>query len=566
MCRPVLASVLLAVSVLSSCGPTGSQKLPLFSDCGGENAACASAQCFSVDSATSVCTKSCAGDDECPGEGLCAAVPGVGSICLPTGLGGRCKADAECPVGHRCDLAEKRCYIPVSREPCAPCTSSLQCPADGRCLEVAETLERYCAAPCGAGNTCGDGYTCEERDGVPLCLPANEHRTCSLGKGLCAPCRGDVECGVPGDVCVRNLNSGERFCGRECVTSAECPSGFNCLDLSGEGDGPYQCVPNGGTCVGYCDSADPAQTRLQCGLGRSCDVDARACVPATDGSLCAPCGDDDSCGENSRCLENKCADCPYRGEKFCATPCAGASSNECGVGFFCVGIGAAGAAPFYCAPTAGTCTVGTGRLGDDCTGRGAQSCATGVCLGFGRLSVCSTSCANDGACGDARFRCCGTSGAAGAETFDCNQTPNGNGVCVPRGGGFGADCSPGQPPCFQGACLDMGTAQICSRGCDAQTPCPEGFGCRTARQPAGDGTFTDVNICFPDGGGTLGSDCEFGPAACQSGLCLKKTTGSECTQTCTQEAGCPEGWSCVSDTTVDGQTLEVCLPDELTGN
>ena len=74
-----------------------------------------------------------------------------------------------------------------------------------------------------------------------------------------------------------------------------------------------------------------------------------------------------------------------------------------------------------------------------------------------------------------------------------------------------------------------------------------------------------MGVCFPDGGGETGSDCGFGPAACQSGLCIKKLSGNVCTQTCDDATPCPETWGCVEQETLDGQTLMVCLPPELLG-
>lgn len=569
-----LSSLAFAALFLTACSAsTQTGKLPAGRECGGQNDRCLSGQCHVIDSGTSVCTQACASSDECPGSMLCDRVPVVGSICLPTGLGGRCVDDTECPAGHRCDTDSSRCYIPVLRDLCSPCTSSRQCPEGGHCSTVELTGERYCTTACTANDGCPSGFLCQSVDGAPgkQCVPANETKTCSAGKSLCSPCRGDSECGEFGDLCVRNLASNERFCGTSCTRNTDCPEAFSCTDLSGEGRGPFQCTPNSGTCAGYCESDDPEVVRRQCGNGASCDTAARVCESATDGRQCAACEDDDGCpGEHgARCVVNNCDDCPYAGQKFCALSCANASGGKddsmCPPGFFCAELGTAQegvSGLWHCVPNTGTCRGGAGELGDDCTGQGAIACKAGLCLGFGLQSLCSTTCQADADCGDGRFNCCALT--EDGESFDCTRPPGPEGgVCSPRGGAFGADCSPGLPPCFSGACLDMGSARLCTTEC-ANDSCPDGFSCRTGQRPKGDGTFENTSICFPDGGGELGADCAFGPAACASGYCIKKPSGNVCTVTCADDPSvCPEDWFCDEQTTVDGKTVAVCLLDDL---
>lgn len=568
--RPLfVCAALVAVAACSS--STTSEKLPAGRECSGQNDKCRSGLCHAVDSATSVCTQSCTTTDDCPGTMMCDTVPVIGSICLPTGMGGRCVDDAECPAGHRCDTDASRCYVPVVRDLCAPCTSTLQCPEGGHCATVAGTGERYCTTGCGGDGGCPSGFVCEQLEGASSkqCVPANETKTCNAGKTLCSPCRGDRECGDFGDLCVRNLASQERFCGTACLRNADCHDGFSCMDLSGEGHGPFQCVPNSGTCAGYCESNDPEVVRRQCGNGASCDVAARVCEPATDGRQCAACEDDDGCpgSAGTRCVVNTCDDCAYKGQKFCAASCETNGQKDdslCDVGYFCAGLGEGGATgPWNCVPRSGTCRGGAGELGDDCTGLGALSCKSGVCIGFGAQSVCSSSCGADADCGDGRFHCCAVTGEGG-DSFDCSTPPGAlGGVCSPRGGAFGADCSPGQAPCFDGVCLDLGSGRLCTTEC-ADDQCPDGFSCRTGQRAKGDGTHETVPVCFPAGGGEVGADCRFGPAACESGFCIKKASGNVCTATCDVDPDvCPIGWRCEEETTVEGDVAVVCLPEEL---
>ena len=76
-----------------------------------------------------------------------------------------------------------------------------------------------------------------------------------------------------------------------------------------------------------------------------------------------------------------------------------------------------------------------------------------------------------------------------------------------------------------------------------------------------DGTLgSAVKVCFPDGGGGVGSACAFGPAACRSHLCLKKDSGNVCTRNCTVDADCPDKWVCAQEAMPDGTLTNVCLP------
>ncbi len=565
--RPTAALLAcLAALALAGCGGGSKKALAsLGADClAGRDAACQSGTCLVLDSSTAYCSQSCAAQKDCPDGYLCLAAAGQsGNVCQARGAGGVCGSDDDCPAGLHCDATGGRCYVPVTRSACGSCTSDKQCGTGGVCHS--EGSESFCAPACGAG--CAAGYTCTSGQ----CLPSGG--SCRGGRALCASCAGDLECGKPGDLCVRNLISEESFCAKACSADADCPKSFSCLDLSGAGNGPKQCVPISGTCQGYCDSTDPATVQRECGLGSACDLTNRACVRSTDGTLCAACQSDDDCAKASagnRCLVNRTQGSPFFGERFCGVDCtlgtctgAGCQpdATKCQPGFTCTGIGANAGWPFQCAPTRGSCEGGFGKLGDSCASHGAADCASGICGQYGLEQRCTLSCANDAACGDARWRCCA---AVGSDKFDCNAAPGASGgVCAPVGGSFGDDCSPGHPPCQDGYCLDIGTAQLCTKAC---TPggsgvCQTGFSCQPAQLIASDGTTTSgVNVCFPDGGGAVGSACTFGPAACKSHLCIKKDSGNVCTATCTANSDCPTDWSCGQTQTVGGTTVNVCLP------
>ncbi len=442
------------------------------------------------------------------------------------------------------------------------------------------------------------GFSCQQipagPDGalVRQCAPVTS--SCNLGKPLCASCEGDVECGGPFDLCVRNVVSGETFCGKDCdpkknvcptgqegcdptklgqAKNPECPDGFSCTHLGDDQQGRpiHQCTPNSNTCKGYCDAPDELGQIRQCGLGQQCDLTTKQCRPATDGRMCSPCLTTDDCRRGgahpeNRCIVNNCQSCPFKGESFCSTPCAddGACVRSFGVGFVCKPVtDSTGSTVKYCMPQRGTCKSGLGQLGADCSQNGEKDCITGICLVAGTTSLCSLPCTKDGDCADARYRCCEYS----QNGYDCSSEQrtasgpkSGSGVCAPLGGLFGDDCSIGRPPCQTGTCLDLGTARVCTLECGAARSCPEGFTCRKARPLSGGG---EVDVCFPSGGGKAGAECRFGPAACESGLCIKKDSGPVCTAPCTTDAECPEEWRCTAVRTVDERSVQACLPPYL---
>src|ERR1700694_162252 len=150
--------------------------------------------------------------------------------------GGICRVDDDCPAGLKCDGKGSLCYIPVARSACGPCTSDLQC-GTGSC-HTEKSGERFCVSACGA--SCAAGFSCKAAEGGQRCLP--DSGSCRGGRPLCAPCAGDLECGGPGDLCVRNLQTQETFCAVHCTASTGCAKGFSCVDLSGTGAGPCECV------------------------------------------------------------------------------------------------------------------------------------------------------------------------------------------------------------------------------------------------------------------------------------------------------------------------------------
>lgn len=583
-----LCTLLLALPLLGGCG-SSTKKSAVGASCvpqtDGTSTECANGLCIALDSATGVCSKDCTklGNADCPTGFTCQTSGRFGQVCLKTA---GCKTDPDCPAGHRCDTATNTCFIKVSRQLCDPCQASEQCPQGGECFTSKGSGEQFCTAPCDSSGNCPTGFKCQSLPDNGLtnqCVPVSE--SCNFGKALCQPCKGDNECGTALDLCVRNVVSNEQFCGKSCTPSrpSDCPASFSCVDLAGGVGKPrYQCVPNSNTCKGFCDGTDEHTQTIECGVGRTCALTTHQCEPATDGRQCSPCQVNDDCAKPGKpfnqCILNDSPNSSFRGETFCAEPCVATDPNACtqlGAGFSCSAVGG----QHFCTPNRGTCQSGLGTLGDNCSANGSNDCLAGVCLVAGEGSVCSAECTTDSQCTsvNANFRCC-TLVPGSPATYDCARTdtqtgpnPGASGVCAPLGGAFGDDCSPGHPPCSTGACLDLGTAELCTvAGCDpvGQTGCPADFSCQSAVDSSDPTGATSKNVCFPTGGGGQGSSCAFGPAACEDRLCIKKDSGNVCTRQCTSPADCATngvtGWGCelknlVGDTDPT-KKIKICTP------
>ena len=487
--------------------PGTSSKLGLGGDCQLVGASgCVSGFCAELDTGASVCSLSCNSDLSCPGGWTCRD-DRTPALCVPAANSKRCEVDSDCPASHRC-AADQRCVIPVERAQCVGCTDDLQCAAGLVCASAGEGLGDVCLRPC-VESECGDQEQCQGG----ACVPVGR---CGLVADLCASCRRDSECGGRDDYCVRNLQLGRSFCARDCSEEA-CPEGFRCQAFEfGE-----QCVPADGRCQDRCLGDVDCPAGFACGDGR--------CAPrAEHRGLCAPCGDNGDCADGV-CVQGR------DGRTVCAPTCG--PEDACPNGASCGEI--VGTEQRACLPRTGRCPVGVGATGRRCGA--AEDCASGLCLR-----------AEDEQRGRCVNACAGRACPGGQE---CAEVA-GVAVCIDRQGADGAPCSAGVT-CRGGLCVTLATESICSRACDAQTPCPQDWSCRAVSGGR--------EACLPatDGGGT-GAMCQAGAAACTSGLCLMTRSGPVCTQSCADTSDCPDGWGCL---TVEGRGLRadepVCVPSEV---
>jgi hypothetical protein len=554
------------------------------------------------------CSQACeinqgTGSDNCPDGFRCDAVgEGAETFCLRDLSGTPCETDANCPIGHTCAQVDGAglCVLRVNtRGACAACDVDAQC-ANGKCVDItpdvtdAQQKEKICAPSCTSGADCPLGFDCSAT--LNVCLPgAAQNFSCSRGRGFCASCRSDNDCGGPADRCLRDTITGRSFCTVDCsinpADATACPTGAVCRDVSAivGGDGVFQCVPAAGGCSNpYCS------TDAECRVGTICGDDNR-CVAATDGRLCTECKNDDNCPADSRCVvatptkENANSEV-ILGESFCSNNCR--SDNQCPLGFGCLPLAngggrnptkadcAAGSILCNCIPNSGSCRAGAAPIGSDCSGLGASACRTGLCLDYAIGAYCTGLCnvptaeedaktcttdedcvfgarrlscncsqseacnAGDAGCENGRrctARTCGDVCPAGykctADTLKVNDTPDQQvEVCLPVDGQLGADCRPGQPICQSGICLDLSVARVCSQECTTDSDCAGGsvFRCGAALNAANQ----VVNVCVPKGGGQIGDACQLGADQCESQLCLERKSGNLCTRACETDSDC----------------------------
>ena len=144
-----------------------------------------------------------------------------------------CESDDGCPLGAACIGGECTTNF---------CTTSRDCPMETHCGE-----ERACAAGCEADADCFPGFgctdgACAEEACVDTLTDCGWRETCVLGEcadagdDFCAPCTKDSDC-------ARGVCWAEAYCGVDCDTRDGCPSGFDCLEVTGtDGDLHKQCI------------------------------------------------------------------------------------------------------------------------------------------------------------------------------------------------------------------------------------------------------------------------------------------------------------------------------------
>jgi hypothetical protein len=500
--------LVLSLILISACSsePGESLQLGLGGDCSlrGE-AGCGSGYCARLDSGAAVCSSSCGSSSACPGGWVCRD-DRQPSLCVPAANKRECKSDTDCPVAHRC-APGGACVIPAQRAHCLRCSDAMQCSASLLCQQVGEGLGEACLNPCDNGN-CTEGADCV--DGA--CVPVG---ACGLAADLCSACLRDAECGGRDDYCVRNLQLAASFCARDC-SEQPCPSGFRCQGF----EFGSQCVPEDGQCTGRCLGD------RDCPQGFACN-DGRCAHLAEHRGLCAPCGDDGDCAAGL-CIQSA------GGSRVCAPLCGDA--QECPSGGVCGAV--SGSQTAVCLPRSGHCPVGVGAAGRRCSvavdcssglclratdetkGRCVEACVAGVCAEglqcstLGGVAVClqrdgadGAACSNGATCAGglcvslASESICSRACAADLpceEGWRCSAVSGDRQACLPQtdGGGLGAMCHAGAASCSSGLCLVQRSGPLCTQLCQANSDCPDGWGCAFVEgrgMPEG-----GASVCLPE--------------------------------------------------------------------
>jgi MYXO-CTERM domain-containing protein len=280
---------------------------------------------------------------------------------------------------------------------------------------------------------------------APASLAADDiEGVCTLYPSGAAPlCRDDAECG-----------GGQSCIGGECVDPPPAGAGL------GDPCGPGGCA-EGFFCVLEQDGSDlcTRDCGAGCPQGWACERirfgnrgDRDVCWPDEDGggegaAFGAPCQRGQDCASGF-CVSNG-------REAFCTQACS--QDGDCPQGAECVGTQGGGGA---CLPGAGGDPDPNARgFGEACEDHG--ECVSMICVGTqGGGGFCTELCDQAGDCPD----------GAG-----CQETTNGQGVCVPREGDgqYGDPCDGGQD-CDSELCLDDGQRSFCSERCSDLGDCPPG--------------------------------------------------------------------------------------------
>ncbi|MBU1409930.1 hypothetical protein KKC22_00305, partial [Myxococcota bacterium] len=270
--------------------------------------------------------------------------PAEGNLttCDPTLLGGLCTGCREgelddCPTGFSCS-------------PFGTCGVPCGAPEDCEFGQCAMGVG-FCTAPvCTSDPDCVHGTLCVDPDGdgsgfctrVPcmdtVCSPYNPEGACDPGasciNGACVnscdpnPCtglnRGTCEIFPAGPVCTCDEGFIEDELGN-CVpdATADCPTGFSCLDGYCVDPGvPFQCVLDGD-----CGGALTCAPSLPTGVCRGC-TDPVECPSGFNRCLAGYCLK--SCSAGDPCPEGMSCTNGYCGRKLCT------DAADCAPGYTCV--------------------------------------------------------------------------------------------------------------------------------------------------------------------------------------------------------------------------------------
>lgn len=273
---------------------------------------------------------------------------------------------------------------------------------DTECVDVCERTDEL---PPAYDNSCASDWDCDLDD---FCtargVRAQRQDDPAPGfSGLCQSCETSYDCAEEGALCIQlngDARTKEKVCARACTQDAQCPSNFECVQISQEAGAPSQCLPVAQAGSRTCDSTGG----LECVRARDCDT-GQSCV-------------------NNVCQSPPAAECDAR------TPCP-STEDVC--------------RNFTCVPeTSPECTDR-----QDCASN--EVCVDGTCEAQTTACVFNNECDGDGKCVD------GACAASCADGQGCGQNERCiEGLCEPVECRRSSDCDAGD------ICVDALCEQACS--------------------------------------------------------------------------------------------------------
>ena len=425
--------------------------------------------------------------------------------------------------------------------PWCPCKENADCDT-GFCAET--STGHVCAAKC--VDACPDGFSCAGvniggADLATICVPR--------WGWLCDPCNTNSDCDSPGvgkQAACMDYGAVGRFCGFDCATTADCPSGYVCGEgktvdgatrkqcwhgkATGGAASECACSPRASALelVTGCWVVDGA-TGAKCTGSRHCKAGGLEACSATPGQEVCNGKDDDcngkiddlACDDQNACTQDvcdpgsgKCANNPLDGSP-CDADNTGCTQNDaCQKGVCTPG------APKTCSdgnpctddacdPQSG-CTYANNSAGCD----DGKACTTGdSCTGGACTAGKSNGCDDANSCTDQ---------ACDAKSGNCTTTFN------------TLACDDGNPCSSSDACQ----AGVCKAGatvdCSDTDPCTvdscesAGKGCKHT---------TSTGVCDDGDACTFGETCASG--GCNGGKLIDCNDLNPCTaDSCNKTSGC----------------------------